>query len=314
MHFLVKGAAGVLMASSFMLAAGCGQDVASTRGSVELQSLKASDTHGNLEIRLAPVARYSVLATLADVATIKVTLKGAALGGEQTRVVDAALMRPGAKGHITFLSLPAGPVDVEIFAFDSTGAQIGEAIGSAEIFAGKSTNAHFILKLKDKHIPNPNGHLAVHIGVQDGAEIVDPIDSPQPEVDFPPLDAGGMYDITSSKSIPDSPEPTYMYIFAHRYDENGNWIAINPIIGPERLGHGTVSLRAWSQNSNDPQWPVEYHLDGTYVNSLGVTVSIPPEKQPWSAKYVSDKTYTGPVQFVYASSKEAAEKLAAAAK
>lgn len=171
-----------------LLLAGCGQLAAppaaklAAPAALAASPASAAAAPGRVEIRLAGLpatGARKLMATVAEVAALKVTISGGPLAAPRTQTVAAAALAAG-KGTVAFDAVPAGSVAVSIQALDAAGAKIGEQTSSATVARGQTAVVAVTLKLQDTHVASENGNLAVDLAIQDGDVVVDPIASASP--------------------------------------------------------------------------------------------------------------------------------------
>lgn len=188
-------ALGTALVAAMIVLAGCGQAASPTaapaaakRAAAAAQALElpvAADA-GRVEIRVQGLAARKLMATTADVASLKVTLSGGPLAAPTTKTVTAAQLS-GGKGTVAFDAIPNGTVNVAIEALDAGGAKVGEKATTAAVTGGQTAVVAVALKLVDTHVTSTDGNLALDLEVQDGAVVVDPIASPSPRPSSPVL-------------------------------------------------------------------------------------------------------------------------------
>jgi hypothetical protein len=196
----------IILAAITATLVACGQAQPSLVSPAELSSHanQADSTLGSLELRIAGLGGRRVLATVADIVYLDVTITYPATGHVVSRRVDAAALRDNnGIGRVNFNNLPAGNVTVKVEAFDVAGLPIGNKTENAEVKAMQPTYVTVPLKLIDTIIDSLNGNLGVNINVIDGTEVTaspSPLSSATPEL--PP------WSPSPAATTTPSPEPT----------------------------------------------------------------------------------------------------------
>lgn len=212
-------ALGTVLVAAMLILAGCGQAASPvaapakrTTTAAQALELPVAAEAGRVEIRVQGLAARKLMATTADVASLKVTLSGGPLAAPTTKTVTAAQLS-GGKGTVAFDAIPNGTVDVAIEALDGGGAKVGEKATTAAVTGGQTAVVAVALKLIDTHVTDTNGNLALDLEVQDGDVVVDPIASPSPRPSSPVL------------SPAPSPTPTPTAAFAVSGELERTWYA-----------------------------------------------------------------------------------------
>jgi predicted small lipoprotein YifL len=180
--------------------AACGQvqPLSLTPAELSTDAKQAASTLGSLELRIAGLGGRRVLATVEEIAYLKVTIDYTNSDELVSRTVDAALLvaSPADLGRVNFTDLTAGPVTVTVEAFDAANQSIGRESRDAVIVAMQAARVVIPLKLNDTIKDSLNGNLAVDINATDGDEVTR---SPEPNR---PTESG-------RPELPDwSPNPT----------------------------------------------------------------------------------------------------------
>lgn len=216
--FVRPRALGPTLVAAAIVLAGCGQTGAPTApvaaavaktakaaaAQPQVQADLALATDGRVEVRVGGLAARKLMATVAQVASITITLSGGPLATPRVLNVSAAALAAG-KGTVAFDAVPNGTVAVAIEALDAAGVKIGEKATSAVVQRGQTAVVAVSLKLQDTHVASENGNLAFDLEVQDGTVVFDPIVSPSPRPSSPvlqptPTPAPGTFTISEEAS------------------------------------------------------------------------------------------------------------------
>lgn len=146
---------GLLFVSSLT---GCGTKTPSVSTLDEVYGSQAQNLYGKLRVALG--SGYGTQATVADIASLKVTLSGSKIATPIVKSVakDAA--------SVEFPGLPIGNVAIKIQAFDAANAEIGVVNQDAIAIQGGQTTK---VALKMKLVPTvTSGDLSVSLAIEDG--------------------------------------------------------------------------------------------------------------------------------------------------
>lgn len=252
MNMSHRGFRGLAMALVIALA-GCGQFGLNVAPEVSSTKVVTQAGFGNLEIQIAPASIYRVLATVADVATIRVRLTGDKLPTPIIRDVDPDPLKnnlAGKKGRITFESLPAGQVTVNIEARNAQGAPIGFVERDVNVIAGESRREAFVLNLNNTVVANPNGNLPVNIIIQDGPTHVPSIAPASPDPGYPELD--GRTTLSGMAPFGDDPITWSPYVFVD---------GVKTVVWHASIKPGTpISWTTWTQVNREGIHDVKHYM------------------------------------------------------
>lgn len=129
----------------------------------------------NFSGELAKLRKRSVLAAVADVDRVVVTVKPAG-GAEVSQTVLKAAIANG-QTTVTFPGLPAGDATVIITAFDAAGLNIGSAVKTATVLAGQVASVDVNVQLAPTYAgagggSSPTtGGLTTNVTLQDGVAL-----------------------------------------------------------------------------------------------------------------------------------------------
>jgi streptogramin lyase len=172
---------------------------------------------GQLEVSLnATEQGRKLLATVADVATYRLTVTGGSLSAPLVKTCAAP---SGSNGKVSALfdELEPGTYTVMVEALDAAGQVIGSASQSAEVKKGKCTVVSLHVKLDPTYVDNRHGSVQVQITVEDGDIIERPIAICAPADGFVPLD-GNCATPTPSPSV----EPAQAFAVGAGYAIDGD--------------------------------------------------------------------------------------------
>lgn len=266
-----------------------------------LQAQVSSAHAGELTVTLSGAflaqlhsAKRHVLATVADIANVTITVQPASGAAQQQTIPQAALI--AGTTSATFTGLSPGSVTITIAAFDASGANIGSSTQTVNVTAGAPTPVSLSVQLDPTYTGVASGTLATNVTFTNGPTI-----NGTPTPTSSPVPTGtliGRYDVGGTNPL------------RLAFDHTGNaWIAdygSNQIT--ELSGTGTLLKQITTAAPSDLKfdssgnlWVANYELSGTVskitpAGSVSQTYTVAPYPSAlafdalgnlWVASYVT---------------------------
>lgn len=156
--------------------------------------------------QFAPAAQRRVLATVADIAYVTITVEVPGIPSQTQTILASDLS--GGTGSATFSGLDPGTATVTVKAFDAANTSIGSSIQTAAIAMGVNTIINFVIQLDPTYVPGA-GDVITDVTFIDGPVVVG----------TPPPVPAASGTVIGTYGVGDKPE-------AIAFDSTGNvWVA-----------------------------------------------------------------------------------------